>query len=94
MSETHKVTFVKEDVTLEISEDESILEAAEEAGLDLPYQCRMGVCGVCCCQRTNGGEVDQVEGMFLSESEEKEGYALTCIGSPLSDLEIRTNTSP
>ena len=94
MPETHEVTFVEEDVTLEISENKSILEAAEEAGLDLPYQCRMGVCGVCCCKRVDEGEVDQVEGMFLSGSEEDEGFALTCIGRPLSDLKIKTNTSP
>lgn len=94
MSETHEVEFVDEDVTLEVGEDESILEAGEEAGLDLPYQCRMGVCGVCCGKLVDGGDVEQIEGMFLSDSEKEEGYALTCIGRPLSDLEIETNTGP
>lgn len=93
-NEKHEVEFVDEDVTLEIPEDESILEAGEEAGLDLPYQCRMGVCGVCCGKLVDGGEIEQIEGMFLSDSEKEEGYALTCIGRPLSDLEIETNNSP
>lgn len=94
MTETHEIEFVDEDITLEVSEDESILEAGEEAGLDLPYQCRMGVCGVCCGTMLDGGEVDQIEGMFLSDSEKAEGYVLTCIGRPLSDLKIETNTGP
>ena len=54
----------------------------------------MGVCGVCCAELVNGGEVDQVEGMFLSESEEEDGYILTCIGRPLSDLKLESNSSP
>ncbi|WP_122088660.1 2Fe-2S iron-sulfur cluster-binding protein [Halalkalicoccus subterraneus] len=93
MVETYTIEFVDEGVTLEVDENESILEAAEEAGLDLPYQCRMGVCGVCSgmCEK---GETDQMEGMFLSESEKEDGYVLTCIAKPRSDMQIRTNESP
>ncbi len=93
MVETHTIEFVDEGVTLEVAENESILEAAEQAGLDLPYQCRMGVCGVC-SGMCEDGEVDQIEGMFLSESEKDEGYVLTCIANPRSDMRIRTNESP
>lgn len=94
MSETYRVEFIDEEVTIEIPAEKPILEAAEEAGLDLPYQCRMGVCGVCCGLRVEEGEVDQVEGMFLAESEREEGYLLTCIATPRSDLKIRSNRSP
>lgn len=94
MGDTHEVEFTEEERTIEIGEDESILDAAERAGMDLPYQCRMGVCGVCCAELANGGEVDQVEGMFLSESEKEEGYVLTCIGRPLSNLKLASNSSP
>jgi ferredoxin len=94
MGETHEIEFVEEGRTLEIEEDESILDAAERAGMDLPYQCRMGVCGVCCAARAENGEVDQFEGMFLSEAEQEEGYVLTCIGRPLSDLKLESNSSP
>ncbi|KYH23841.1 ferredoxin [Halalkalicoccus paucihalophilus] len=93
MVETHTIEFVDEGVTLEVAENESILEAAEEAGLDLPYQCRMGVCGVC-SGMCEDGEADQMEGMFLAESEKDEGYVLTCIAKPRSDMRIRTNESP
>lgn len=94
MVETYTVELVVKGVTIEVPENKSILEAAEEAGLDLPYQCRMGVCGVCCAMREDDCDVDQLEGMFLSDSEKEEGYILTCIGKPLSDMRIQTDESP
>lgn len=94
MVETYTVELVDRNETLEVPANKSILEAAEEVGIDLPYQCRMGVCGVCCAMRETDCEVDQTEGMFLSESEKEEGYVLTCIGKPLSDMKIRTDESP
>ena len=94
MADTYEVEFVNLGRTVEVPADTPILEAAEEQGLDLPYQCRMGVCGVCCALRVEEGEVDQIEGMFLSESEKAEGYTLTCIGRPLSDLTLESNSGP
>nr|WP_049986047.1 2Fe-2S iron-sulfur cluster-binding protein [Halobellus rufus] len=88
------VEFVDEGRTISVPSDKPILEAAEEAGLDLPYQCRMGVCGVCSALRVEEGETDQVEGMFLSGSEKEEGYVLTCVAKPRSDLKLRSNESP
>lgn len=94
MVETYTVELVDKGLTIEVPENKSILEAAEEAGIELPYQCRMGVCGVCSAMRENDCEVEQIDGMFLSESEKEEGYVLTCIGKPRSDMQIRTNESP
>ena len=94
MAESYEVEFVDLGRTIEVPADQPILEAAEERGLDLPYQCRMGVCGVCSALRVEEGEVDQIEGMFLSEGEKGEGYVLTCIARPRSDLKVRSNTGP
>lgn len=94
MADTYDVEFVDLGRTIEVPADQPILEAAEERGLDLPYQCRMGVCGVCSALRVEEGEVDQIEGMFLSEGEKAEGYVLTCIARPRSDLKVRSNTGP
>lgn len=94
MPETYTVEFVDRGRTIEVAGDQSILEAAEEQGLDLPYQCRMGVCGVCCALRVGDGEVDQTQGMFLTDSEKDEGYLLTCISRPLSDLVCEADESP
>ncbi|MHC3438225.1 2Fe-2S iron-sulfur cluster-binding protein [Natrialbaceae archaeon A-gly3] len=94
MVKSYTVELVDEETTIGVSENQSILEAAEEAGIELPYQCRMGICGVCSAMRENDCDVEQMEGMFLSESEKEEGYILTCIAKPRSDVRIRTNESP
>ena len=94
MAERYSIEFVNEGVTIEAGADESILEAAEEAGMELPYQCRMGICGVCSALREDGDEVEQNQGMFLSEAEKEEGYVLTCIARPLSDLRLQSGESP
>lgn len=92
--ETYTVEFVDEGVTVEVPADRSILEVGEEMGLSLPYRCRQGICGVCCAKRRGEGDVEQSEGMYLSPSEQDDGYVLTCIGRPRSSLSIETNTSP
>lgn len=96
MAETYTVRFEDLDREIEVPANQSILEAAEEAGMDLPYQCRMGVCGVCSAKCVDGApnEIDQSQGMFLSTSEKEEGYVLTCIGKPLSEVVLESDESP
>jgi ferredoxin len=94
MVESYEVELAEEGRTIEVPRDTAILEAAEEQGLDLPYQCRMGVCGVCCGRRLDDADVEQSEGMFLTEGEKDEGYVLTCIARPRADLRLRTGESP
>ena len=85
MAKKHKVTFKKSGVTVECAEDEYILEAAEEAGLNLPYDCRSGTCTTC-IQKCLEGEIDQDLAFALDDEDEEKGYRLICIGSPLSDV--------
>ena len=85
MAKTHKVTFQKSGVTVECAEDEYILEAAEEAGINLPYDCRSGTCTTC-MQLCTEGEIDQDMAFALDDEDEEKGYRLICIGSPLSEV--------
>ena len=85
MAKTHKVTFQRKDVTIECAEDEYILEAAEDAGLRLPYDCRSGTCTTC-IQKCLEGEIDQDLAFAISDEELEKGYRRICIGSPLSDV--------
>lgn len=85
MAKTHSVTFKKSGVTVECGEDEYILEEAEEAGLNLPYDCRSGTCTTC-MQMCLEGEMDQDLAFALDDEDEEKGYRLICIASPLSDV--------
>jgi ferredoxin len=66
------------------AEDEYILEAAEDAGMRLPYDCRSGTCTTC-KQFQLEGEMDQDLAFALDDDEIERGWRLICIGSPLSD---------
>uniref|UniRef100_A0A7S1SKS6 2Fe-2S ferredoxin-type domain-containing protein n=1 Tax=Tetraselmis chuii TaxID=63592 RepID=A0A7S1SKS6_9CHLO len=84
----HKVTlnFEGKAYELEVSEDENILEVALDQGLELPCDCRMGVCMTCPAKKVSG-EIDQGAGM-LSEDTIEKGYTLLCVASPKSDAVI------
>jgi ferredoxin len=89
----HKVKLVGPDGTeheFEAPEDTYILEAAENAGVELPFSCRAGSCSTC-AGKMSSGEVDQSEGSFLDEAQMGEGYLLTCISYPKADCVIHTD---
>jgi ferredoxin len=85
LAKTHRVAFLKSGITIDVAEDEYILEVAEDAGLRLPYDCRSGTCTTC-MQKCLEGEIDQDLAFAISEEELEKGYRLICIGSPLSDV--------
>lgn len=76
--------------TIRVAEDQIILDAAKDAGIDLPYSCSAGVCTTCAAQITEG-KVEQSEGMGLSPDLQAEGYALLCVSYPRSDIKLESN---
>jgi ring-1,2-phenylacetyl-CoA epoxidase subunit PaaE len=70
--------------TVEVTNNQTILEAGLKAGLSLPYTCRAGRCGACaalCVQGRAEMEYNEV----LTDEEVSLGQVLTCMAHPLTD---------
>ncbi|HEY8400824.1 MAG TPA: ferredoxin--NADP reductase [Cytophagaceae bacterium] len=68
--------------------NKSILEAALDQDIDLPYSCQSGLCTACMGKCVSGKvHLDSPDG--LSDKEIQQGYVLTCVGHPVtSDVVI------
>ncbi len=74
----HKKTFEMR------RDDENIVDAAAEHGIELPYSCKGGVCATCRCH-VREGEVTMAANYGLEAWEVESGYALACQSRPVSD---------
>jgi len=78
------------DRTIEVPDDQYILDMAEEVGIRLPAGCREGNCSACIAKIISG-EVEQSEQTFLQPGEITAGYTVTCVAYPLSDCTLETH---
>jgi ring-1,2-phenylacetyl-CoA epoxidase subunit PaaE len=68
--------------------DASVLEAAERAGLALPFSCRSGICATCRARITDGAAV-MTHNIALEPWETDAGFVLCCQARPTTaTLEI------
>lgn len=70
-------------------EQDTVLDAAARAGVELPFSCRAGVCSTC---RTKviRGEVEMAQNYALEDWELEQGYVLACqsrVKSPVLELD-------
>jgi ring-1,2-phenylacetyl-CoA epoxidase subunit PaaE len=65
-----------------VAPHQTILEAALDLDIDLPYSCQAGMCTACLGRCVSGTvKLDEEDG--LSDSELKAGYVLTCVAHPV-----------
>lgn len=82
-----KLNFNGTTYEVEIPAGKTILEAALENGIELPYHCRSGICTTCSGKCTSGKAVMYGQDV-VTDTEQAGGEVLTCVAYPLSP-EIR-----
>ena len=80
-----KITVLVDDEekTFEMSQKQTILEAALKQGIDAPYSCQGGICSSCLARITNG-TAEMKKNSILTDGEIAEGLILTCQAHPTS----------
>lgn len=74
--------------TVTVEDGQTILEAAEDAGIDVSTSCRAGACTTC-AGRLLEGDVDQSRATGLDPGQIDDGYVLLCVSEPTTDCRIR-----
>jgi ring-1,2-phenylacetyl-CoA epoxidase subunit PaaE len=65
-------------------DDDNIVDAAADSGIDLPYSCKGGVCATCRCH-VREGEVTMAINYGLEPWEVEKGFVLACQSRPVTD---------
>jgi CDP-4-dehydro-6-deoxyglucose reductase len=86
---SYKVTLQPSGHVFEVAGGKSVLQAGLDAGWQMPYSCRTGICRTC-RGTVREGKVDygMVHPNYLPDGDKAKGYALLCQATPLSDLVI------
>lgn len=64
---------------VKVDKHELLMDAAQRHGVNLPVDCREGVCGTCRCLRESGDvDVEYIDEEALTEEEIAEGHVLAC----------------
>jgi ring-1,2-phenylacetyl-CoA epoxidase subunit PaaE len=80
-----KITVLVDDeeTTFEMSQKQTLLEAALKQGIDAPYSCQGGICSSCLA-RIKSGTAEMKKNSILTDGEIAQGLILTCQAHPTS----------
>ena len=87
--QTYQVKVLNMDKTVECRSDQTVLQACMSAGIDFPFACASGNCGVCITQIESGTVrmLPRADGA-LNPAQVAENKTLSCRAQPRSDLSI------
>lgn len=89
---SYQVTIEPIGTTIEVEEDQTILDAALRQGVWLPFACGHGTCGTCKVQVTDGYyDVGEASPFALMDIEREENKVLACCCKPESDMVIEAD---
>ncbi len=72
-----------EETTFSMNKKATVLDAALDHDLDVPYSCQGGICSSCIARITEG-KAEMAKNQILTDSEIAEGLILTCQAHPLT----------
>lgn len=78
---TLTITVDDEETTFSMPKNKTVLQAALDEGLDVPYSCQGGICSSCVARITEG-KAEMEKNSILVDSEIEEGLVLTCQAHP------------
>ncbi len=81
---TVKLLFKQTEYDLPVGENQTILQAALQNNIALPYSCKAGICSSCTAL-CKSGKVEMAVNDVLTDTDLKHGWILTCTGHPVSD---------
>ncbi len=90
----HHITILPSGHQFDVTDGESVLDAARRAGYALPYSCLSGLCGSCRAHVLEGRCRHDSEVRALSAAERARGDVLLCQAHPETDLTIAVREVP
>lgn len=81
------MTFARSHKTASVPRSMTVLEAAEETGVDIDYSCRVGTCGICKVKLLSGDVTMEVDDA-LEPSDKAQNIILACQAKPKDDVTV------
>ena len=81
---TFEVFLAQRQISVKVAPNQTILQALQEAGVEVPFSCGEGVCGTCLTS-VKEGEPDHWDMYLTPEEQEKGDCMMICISRSKSD---------
>ena len=88
-NKVHKVTIANTGETFEVTGKINLLQAAHNAGIDWPCDCKVGSCGTCRAVLKEGKDKELADFAYTLDGDMlKDGNILACQSSLKSDISV------
>lgn len=87
LGKTAVATFARSRKTAVLTADKTILEASEEAGVNIDYSCRVGTCGICKVKLIAGNVTMDVQ-EALTDEDKAQNIILACQAKASEDVVV------
>jgi ferredoxin len=79
--------FARTEKSIQLTNGLTVLEAAEECGVDIPFECRSGICGQCKTRLVTGRVAMEVQDA-LTPADRERGLILACQAVCMQDTTV------